>query len=314
SGSAGTVRVERDGIVIASLPYTVDQRADCPKADITVPSAEAPTLQAAVAGVADANHDGRLVVHVRPGLYRERVTIDRPLELMGSGRDNTIVQGDGGGTAVTASVAGVIVRGLTVVGGQTGVALAAGARLVDSRVWRNRGAGVVLDGVGAEVVDSAAEANGGAGVWFAAAGASCAGSRLDGNHGPGVDVSGAANASIVGNLLLENAGGVLVNGASGVVVAGNRSVLNLGSGVELLEAEDGTVTNNLCAGNDEDGLSLERADGALIGGNTFDDNNGYGLFVRRTAADFAVAAGIQAPLGDNAASGNRKGDLFVRED
>jgi len=60
---------------------------------------------------------------------------------------------------------------------------------------------------------------------------------------------------------------------------------------------------------------MDRASGALVLDNIFDSNHGYGLFVRRSPdADFGAAPGVQSPAGDNQATGNRKGDVFVRQD
>ena len=117
-GSAGVVRVERDGVVIATLPYTVDRAANAPRPDVTVPTKGAPTIQAAVADAVDGNQDGRIVIAVRAGLYRESVVIDRTLELIGEGRALTILQGDGSGPVLTATAPNVVVRGVAAVGGR----------------------------------------------------------------------------------------------------------------------------------------------------------------------------------------------------
>jgi len=116
--------------------------------------------------------------------------------------------------------------------------------------------------------------------------------------------------------VLENNGsGVTLLGADDAQVRRNQSVLNIGAGIEIAESARAVVAENVCAANDDAGLRMDRADGALVTVNTLENNNGYGIFTRRSPdADFDAAAGVQDPPGDNAATGNRKGDVFVRPD
>jgi hypothetical protein len=317
-GAAGTLRAERDGVVVAALAYAVDARTDRARADVTVPSTLAPTIQAAVDGATDRNHDGIVVVAVRAGLYRENVVIDRALQLIGDGSDVTFVQGDGMASALAVTAPGAVVRGVTAVGGTNGFSLSGGAvQLADSAAWRNLGAGVAVTGAAVQVRESRAVDNGGDGVAIAGSAneAVCADTLLLDNGGSGVAVQ-AANAQLLDNRAIHNAlGGLALNGAGAAVLDDNQSVLNLGSGIDLLGAPGAVVSANVCALNDEDGIRIESSDGVFVSGNVFDDNKSYGVFLRRTTGgDFGAAPGVQDPLGDNSATGNRKGDLFVRPD
>jgi len=316
---SGTIRVERDGIVVATLPYAVDAAANVPPVDVVVPSDAAPRLQDALDAATDVNRDGTVVIAVRPGYYAGALRVEHALQLVGAGRARTVLVGDDRAPVVSADAAGVIIRGLAVIGGASGVALNGnGAQLIDSAAWRNHGAGVLLGGAAASLQHSEVRQNGSDGVRVApsATGARCSDSALRDNGGFGATVASAANTAWKANQVVLNAGGgMFLDGADGATLGGNRIAANVGVGIELHKAPSAQVANNLCALNDDDGLHIEQSDAVVVTGNQLDDNRGYGLFLRRSnGADFAAAVGVQDPPGDNDASGNRKGDVFVRTD
>jgi parallel beta-helix repeat protein len=318
-GTAGTLSIEHDGVVVATLPYVVDARLQRRRPDVTVPSAAAPTIQAAVDTASDRNRDGVVAISVRPGLYRERVSIGRALELSGAGTGATVVEGDGTAIAVAVNAPGAVVQGLTAVGAGTGFHIAgSGATLRASRAWRNVGPGVAIEAADVAAIDVVAQDNGGDGVRISATGgaARCEAALLRGNFGAGAVVFTAADVELDANDAVDNnAGGLVFTGAAAPAARDNRAVNNAGSGFALTRSTAATVTGNLSARNDEDGVHMERCDDAVVTGNTIVDNNGTGLFFRRgNNGDFAAAPGEQAPPGDNAVSGNRKGDVEVRDD
>jgi hypothetical protein len=314
-GAAGTIRVERDGVVVATLPYTVSAAANRRRSDLVVPSNTAATIQAGLDAATDRDGDGHIVVAVRPGLYRESLVLTRAVELIGAGAEQTVVQGDGGAPVIDVRSVAAIVSGVTALGGTRGVQLTGNnARLFDVVAWRNLDVGISLTGNGTSAEGGAAHENGGDGVHLAAAAARCADLRIDNNAGNGGSSSGSG-ADWSGNHITRNAlAGIALQGGS-PTVADNACIANNGDGLSLLDAPGATLADNLCALNDEDGLRIESSDDAVVVGNRLDDNHRYGLFLRRSAnTDFSRAAGAQPPPGDNTASGNRRGDVFVRPD
>ncbi len=312
------MRVERDGVVIATLPYTVDAAANAPRPDVVAPSGSVPTLQAAIDAATDRNQDGRIVVALRAGLYRESVVIDRALDLVGAGRELTVLQGDGSAPVLVATASNVVIRGLTVIGGTRGVQLAG----QDTPARRQHRLGKSAGGCACCRVrrprcDSARRAeNGGDGVRIAAGSAQLPAQlarrqrRQWRQHARRRTAAGSAIAS---RSTAPTA--CWCRAPADATVTGNRIAANAGTGVFLDSAPNATVDGNVCALNDEDGLHLDRSDGTLAIRNALHDNNGYGLFLRRSAAtDFDAAAGLQAPPGDNDVSGNRKQDVFIRPD
>ena len=312
-GTAGTITVELDGVVVDALPYRVDARFDHMRPDVRVPSLRAPTIQAAINAVFDRNHDGKLVIDVKPGLYREDLVVNRSVVLRGREPETTIVQGSGSGSVISVSAANATVEGLTAVGGTSGFALSgASTRLLDVTAWHNLGAGIAITGSDAEMWQSTSAANGGDGLQVnGGTGSLCFDSEILDNGGTGVSVAGASGAQVADNRVGDNAvGGISLISVTDALVDGNRMANNLGSGVQMLSSQGNQITNNLSAKSDEDGLTMESTTSNVVSGNSFTSNHGYGMSVRKSNSDdFAAAPGVQAPLGDNSSSDNRKGDL-----
>ncbi|MDX2171343.1 MAG: right-handed parallel beta-helix repeat-containing protein [Deltaproteobacteria bacterium] len=314
-GAAGTIRVERDGVVVATLPYTVRAAANRPRADLVVPSSAAATIQAGIDAATDRDGDGHIVVAVRPGLYREAVAVRRFVDLIGAGRAQTILLGDGSAPVVEVLSPGSLVSGVTAIGGWRGVELGgASTRLFDVLAWRNGEVGLYLGGADTDAEHATARENGGDGVHAFGAGARCDDVWSDNNTGNGGSSAGAGITWRGTRVTRNGLAGITLLGG-GPTVADSACVANDGDGLSVLDAPSATLADNLCALNDEDGLRIESSDDAVVVGNTLDDNHRYGLFLRRSAnTDFSRAAGAQPPPGDNGASGNRRGDVFVRPD
>ncbi len=316
SGTHGTLTAERNGGVVAALSYRTDSQADRPRADISVPSARAPSIQAAIDNVVDRNNDGVLVIDISRGLYRENLSVHRSVVVRGDLEGSTLVQGDGSASVLAVTAPNATIRGLTAVGGTQGFALSgANALLADSAAWRNLGAGVSVSGTGVQVSGGTAVDNGGDGLLITgASSASCSGTTLTDNRGAGANLSGAQNAQLENNLIADNAGaGVSLVSVDASTVTDNQIANNLGSGIELFSSQDNQIAGNLSALSDEDGLHIDSTSSNLISDNVFDTNHGYGMYVRRSSSDdFAAATGVQAPPGDNSSTNSRKGDVFVR--
>ena len=338
--TTGTLTAEHNGAVVAALTIRVDARANRPRADVVVPSLQAATIQSAVETVTDVNHDGQLVVDVRPGLYRETVTINRGLLLRGSTAGTTIVQGDGTTSTIRVNAPGTTVQQITAVGGEDGFALdAANAVLTEAAAWHNRQAGVTVTGAGTRIWRTAAVDNGSDGLFIGpTGGALCSENTLADNLGFGANLSATPNPQLDNNLLSGNAaGGLNLASVNTAAVADNLSVDNIGPGIQLVGTQNSQVLGNLSAVNDDDGLRIDSEAGGtggaallatsaalprrsgnagvgnLVSGNVLDTNHGYGLFVRRSPNDdFSAADGLQPPPGDNDSLNNRKGNVFVR--
>jgi len=313
-GTTGVLTAEHDGVVIGALSYRVDGRLGG-RADLTVPSPGVSTIQAAIASVSDRNHDGALVIDIKGGLYRENLLVDRPVTLRGDDGETTIVEGDGTAGAIHVTAPNVSLWGLTAAGGASGFSLGGANVLVaGSRAWRNLGPGIVVSGAGAEVSGAEVLENAGDGLLVdGAPGAVCSGSGFFDNGGAGIIVRDAQGGEIDANRVANNGSdGITLQTTTSTALGGNQSVANQGSGISLFDGQGNESTDNLCAINDEEGMHMDGTQQTLATGNVLVSNHGYGLFLRRsTDDDFSANPGIQAPLGDNSASDNRKGDLII---
>lgn len=337
-GTTGTLMIEHGGVVVGTQPYRIDVRANQLQADIVAPGPAAATIQAAINQVTDRNHDGALVVAIRPGLYQESVVVGRPMVLRGAGAGATVLQGDGTASVVSVTAPNSTVQGITTVSGGQGFALSGPSTLlIDGRAWHNVGAGIAVSGASVQVLRDQAAENGADGVLLSGAtGAVCSGNYLIDNGGAGARLANVQSAQLDNNLVSTNAaGGVTLDGATASGVIDNRFGNNVGAGIQLLASQNCQILGNLSTLNDDDGVRIDSKGGSetsglrfsggsgsgkptsdnLISGNTVDTNNGYGLFVRRSPDDdFSAASGLQAPPGDNGVTNNRKGDVFVRAD
>jgi hypothetical protein len=327
NGTTGTVTAERNGVVVSALNYRVDERVNRPPADMTVPSKNAATIQEAIDRVSDKNQDGTLVVELGPGIFRENVVVHRSVTLRGNSQVTTIIEGDGTGSTLAVTAPNAMVQRLTVVGGASGVALSGNAAgLTDSRAWRNLGAGVTISGASARLWHATLLNNDGDGVSaIGAGGLVCSASSFVDNGGIGANFSTVQNAQFDNNVIADNGtGGIGLTAVSASIVADNQSVNNLagpngvggegavGVGIGVFSSQSNQIVGNLSARNDDSGLHVDQTSGNLISQNVLDDNGGYGMFVRRSTDDFDATPGTQDAPGDNRATGNRKGDVFIR--
>jgi len=315
-GTVGAVTIEVGGAVVDAPEFSVDARLNPIRPDVTVPSVEAPTIQQAIAVVYDKRRDGRLVIDIAPGLYREVVVVDRPILLRGSGSGSTVLVGDGTQSVVTLAAPGASLRAVTLVAGSVGVtAAAADGELTDITAWRNASDGFAVTGAGVALTRVVALDNGGAGVSLVESASVIAASRLIDNLISGVSSVAAVGTTLRDALVIGNGFGVSLVGGSAALVRGNRIVGNHDIGIDIDSATGSEVIGNLSSVNDGDGIKLDRGDASRVSSNVFDGNGGYGIFQRRSAdVDYSVAAGLQDAMGDNVATNNRKGDLFIRPD
>ncbi len=314
-GTTGTLTVEYQGVVVGGIPYRVDVRANQPPVDLTVPSPQALTIQAAINSVFDRNGDGFLVIGVKPGLYRENVVVNRPLELRGDDAGTTVIQGDGSASVLSASAGNITIRNLTTVGGSSGFTFSSSsARLVECRAWHNLGAGISISGSGAQIWRVQALENAGDGLLSSAKATTCVDDLVLDNGGAGTNSSNAENWLINATRVAGNGTvGVSLVKAKGSILSDSQSVANDGVGIQVSQSQSSRLTNNVSALNDGDGFDMDQTATNLVSGNSVDSNTRYGFFVRRSKGDdFSAAPGVQAPFGDNTASGNRIANLLVR--
>ncbi|MBI3784011.1 MAG: right-handed parallel beta-helix repeat-containing protein [Deltaproteobacteria bacterium] len=315
-GTTGRIAVERNGGVVAVLPFRIDQRLGQPRPDAHVPSKKFKSIQAAVDQATDRDHNGQLVIDVDPGIYRENVTLNRAVLLRSRSADNTFIVGNGTAPAVTISSPSVTMFGFTTVGGAAGFSVSgSGAQLSDVRAWMNNGPGLAVSGSSVSLLRAVSQRNGGDGLNVSGGTADVfSGATLVDNSAAGATILSSASGMIESSAVADNAtGGFLLTAVSNAAIADNTLVNNIGIGLSLDTCSSNNITGNVVGLNDDDGIRMDRTSGNLISKNVSDTNKGYGIFTRRGSDDFDAQSGVQTmPPGDNIVGGNRKGDVFVR--
>lgn len=307
----GELKVFANGALCQRIPAVL--RAELMPGNVNArvaPTGPAPfhTISAAVAAATDRNGDGRIIVAIGEGIYREQVRVTRAVELYGAGTGRTVIDAGGLGPALALAHPDAVAADLTATGGTVGISIEAplAARHLEARA--NIGAGMRIAAAGAGLSDCLARENGeGFAVEAPAEIDTCASLR---NFAAGVAVRGVT-ASVRNTATLANGGdGIEVTNSLDPVITGNFSAGNIGAGLTLEGSSAGLLAGNRAAGNDGNGLRLNQSDGALVDGNDFSANGGYGMRIDRSTADFDAAAGTQDPPGSNDVSDNRRGALL----
>lgn len=233
-----------------------------------------PTIRSAVAEARDGDR-----ILVRPGIYRESVTIDRSIEIVGDGDvDAIVVVSDDAPCFVLNGTTGRLAR-LTLRARGPTYSIEGGR--AEGRVWLRdlywagfletpaiEGGSVLVSG-GSVVLDGLvlAEAHG---VW-AKEGASLTirDSLIRDCRGFGIYVSAGASATIEDNEILGNGGtGIWVSGlGAGPVIRRNKIHNNRDGGIYVADRQTGTIEDNEVYGNGRvvgDAISVRMTGGALM--------------------------------------------------
>lgn len=289
--------------------------------DATVPDQFA-TIQAAVNGATDVNGNGTVEIFVRNGNYAENVFVQRSnVSITGQNSSGTVVQG----TAIRETFrvqnsVNVTLKSMRIanVGSQDAIELqrTSGCRIEGNVVTNGLDGIVVNRSVATTVTGNESVANLGTGVRLARSReCTITSNNCHDNASHGIDLASSILNTIRGNTLTANgSNGLRLVTSSQNTVESNNATLNRDNGyrVETGSASN-TLRGNIGNGNLDNGLRMRDTANNVITLNTFSNNATYGI--RRQNGnddDFSSAAGVQAPIGDNAVSGNGSGSL--RED
>lgn len=201
--------------------------------DCQSPATACQTIQAAV-----ERAPAGATVHIAAGLYLENVMVDHPLQLIGAGASNTILDGDGSGTVLTVDLPGLgsfdaSLQGVTLQHGETGLYNSERLTVVDSVIRFNQSDGAaagVFNGGVLEMSDSAIFSN------TAASGAGLFNSgvaRLNGVtiHGNASENTTAVHTQGSGETTLTNVTASDNRGGAAIVSTGGSTVTLLNSTV-----------------------------------------------------------------------------------
>lgn len=226
-----------------------------------------PTIQAAIDGAQDVK-----TITVRPGEYRENLTLRNGIRLVGENADSCrIVPPEGAAAAIMArGVQGCVIENLTLDGSEIaersarcdGIAISdAEVKVSGCTIRGMTGAGILVHGsdTSAEITGNRVEGNIFHGILLlrTGAGATVRKNESRDNKGSGIHFNDGAGGLAEENLCEQNAGsGILADGVSTApTLQANRCLRNKENGIAFMGAARGSVTGNFCDENGDSGLS-----------------------------------------------------------
>jgi parallel beta-helix repeat protein len=269
-------------------------------ATLNVPSAEYPTIQAAI-NVAQ-NGD---TVEVAPGTYYENLSwIAKSIYLIGAGADATIIHGDGTNWCLLMQNVpnSARIEGFTFTGGAGGISLYSSSPTLFENIITgnsgNQGGGLRLDNSSPVLESNTISSNtalyGGGGLNVRNASApTLIGNEISGNSGWGSGNGG-------GGLYIYYASGTLVNNS----ITGNSS--NNGGGLSI-EHSSPTLTDNLITDNSAtlNGGGVSMYGGApVLMGNSISNN----IAITGNGGGIRTISGSLPALINNSITGNTAGN------
>ena len=171
-------------------------------------------------------------VFVCNGTYHEHVVINKSISLIGEDRSTTVIDGSNVGTVVLVTADNVIVKGVAVRNGRSGI--------------------VVSDSYNCSIEDNLVEDNSYQGI-FVNKSWNC---TVSGNHAVGTKSGYGINVNASKNVLVEK------NGATG----------NYFDGIGLLYSNDSVVQGNTVNGNHLIGIWIDQSYGNIMYNNNFFNN------------------------------------------
>jgi parallel beta-helix repeat protein len=152
---------------------------------------------------------------------------------------------------------GIVVRGFTVTGGRSGIAVGwGGSALIDGNAIRNASAhGVTLHhGTNASIINNVIERNAGIGI------------EVTENSAARIGILGPPDPAARVNTIRHNGrDGVRVFRSSTAFIVGNNVAENRGAGISVDRASHAEIASNTISGNGGDGVAVAKASSVDLG-------------------------------------------------
>jgi parallel beta-helix repeat protein len=218
-------------------------------------------------GIIQANEGDTVYVHA--GTYQEHVIVNKRINLVGEGRETTIIDALGSGDIVRITADGVNVSGFTITG--------SGPISGDS--------GIELDNVrDCRVFDVNASGNGKYGIFFVSS-SNCIveDNIVHSNGGNGIRVVTSSNNTIENNDVSDNWGGIyLMDSSHNNTVMENNVTFNKGDAMYLDSSSRNTIENNIVSDNNGTSVSFIFSSYNIVRNNTHSGNTGSGYYIDRS--------------------------------
>lgn len=237
------------GLTVLSLLWTIPVRGQN-SATIRVPT-DYPSIQQAVNYASPGD-----IISVAAGTYAENLVINKPVHLIGSSRETTIIEGAGGegfGPIILVTANNVEIKSFTIQNAET------------------FGQGILVKGVrGVNITANTIAAT---------------------PEGDGITLDNANNTQITENIFASNLYAVNVTDSHSNLIA--RNTAKTGTvGVQLQDAENNVVANNTFSAG-ESGLDLILARDNLVVGNLLKGNSDTGIHIEQSISNQILENNIQ---------------------
>ncbi|MBO0829037.1 MAG: right-handed parallel beta-helix repeat-containing protein, partial [Streptosporangiales bacterium] len=201
---------------------------------------------------------------VRPGLYRENVVVDRPLELVGDGPSGDVVVESSGAPAVEFEAESGRVANLTLRGSGGGPSF--GVDIKKGRL-ELEGCDISSTGMSGVIIDYGADPR-------------LRGNRIHDARQAGVVVTGDALGVIEDNEICRNGhAGVAISKGANPTLRRNRIHSGGSSGVQVYERGRGLLEDNEIAANSLAGVDIDSGANPTLRGNRIRDGKQSGVYV-----------------------------------
>lgn len=282
--------------------------------------------------IAAADPGNRILI--RPGTYRERITIDKPLELIGDGKTEEIALADSSDDVVDFQTTIGRIANLTIrqesedeIALVNTVDISQGRLILENCRLLSTGGAVIFIRGGADpqiAFNKITNTGGAQGIVVLGARGLIEKNEISVKSAFGIAIlntlagpiirQNVIRSTLICVQLMEKSTstvddndigsdwvGVKASGGSDVTVTRNR-VHDCATGVQIDAGSRASIEGNTVTGNSGNGIAVESGAQATITGNVITENGEYGI---------AAADGATVALGENTFRGNKNGDTKV---
>ena len=217
------------------------------------------TIQAAVDNASEGD-----TIRVLPGTYNESITINKSLDLVGSGVNDTTIEGGGIGDVIHVNCDDVNISGF----------------FINGSGWKNGDAGIELSGSENCYIGEIAAMNCLKGIYLNDSNYNLVVNNSCWDNEYGIYLGASMHNGISENMCDSNTytGISLFNSYSNMIES-NTCTSTGGDGISISYSEDNEVINNTCNYNHDDGIFLGSADSNSISNNNCEENWDDGIFL-----------------------------------
>jgi len=194
-------------------------------------------------------------IFVKNGTYREHVTINKKVSLIGESAEATIIDGSYVGNVIEVTVNNVTIIGFTVRNSgeqwtESGIALnqVKDCNISRNKITANRGHGIRLYSSSYNrIIGNNITANNWSGIWVSTSANynSIIGNNITANgENGGVWLDFSSNNSVIGNNIADNNDGIVLCGPWNNTITDNNIAANHGDGIRLTSSRNNRIFHN----------------------------------------------------------------------